>query len=1491
MVTATGVASARVASPRQRRFGYVALAALSYLPVLWTAPGEVAADTKQYLYLDPDRLLGRAASMWDPNIGLGTVTHQNIGYLFPMGPYYWVCEHLGIPDWVAQRLWLGSIVFLAGLGVLYLLRTLDLRGPGVPVGALAYMLSPYLLNYSARISVILLPFAGLPWMLAFAIRALRRGGWRYPALFAVTVQLVGGVNATALAFALVAPGLWIPYAVFVRREVTLRRALATSTRLALLVVATSLWWVAGLSLQAGYGLDILRYTETVRTVAKASVAPEVFRGLGYWFFYGRDKLGPWIESSVSYTQWLWLILVSYAIPTFALVSAALVRWRHRVFFALLAFVGLAISVGAHPYEDPSWFGATMKAFAERSSAGLALRSTGRAVPLVALSLAVFLALGVNALTPALRARLAARSATLSRYGIALPALVAVVVVANFPALVDGTYYGENLRRPEDIPGYWEEAAAALDRSGDGTRVLELPGADFASYRWGNTVDPITPGIMDRPYVARELIPWGSPASADLLNALDRRLQEGTLDPASIAPVARLLAVGDVVARYDLQVDRYNLIRPVPMKLLLTPPPHGLDEPESYGDDLGPPLHFPLLDETALALPAEVPDPPPVVIYPVQDAVPIVRARGTAPSLVLAGDGEGLVGAAAVGLVTADGIVVYSASRTPGELAAALADDTTLVVTDSNRRRARRWSTVRDNLGYTERPDEVPLVHDPSDARLDVFPDADVAASTVTEQHGATVTATAYGNPVSYTPEDRAARALDGDLETAWKVGAFAPVVGERIRVDLDRPVTTDRLELVQPLIGDRDRYITRATLTFHDGSHVTEERIDLDEGSRTPQGQVVTFAERRFDRIEIVVDADNVGARADYVGVSAVGFAEITIRDRGAGEPVRVLEVVRMPTDLTDGVGEASHEHRLVFLMERLRIHPVPPRYDEELHLSRAFTVPTERELTIGGEARLSSAAPDTVLDRALGYPGPAEGGIAVTPSARLPGAITARASQAVDGDPSTAWTTTFRDPTGHHVEIETPEPVTFDRLALQVVADGRHSVPTRLRVEAGGETRLVELPPVEDGSDPDRAVAVPTAPFAPLTGDRIRVTIEAVREVRTIDYFSASPITLPVAVAELGIPGVERPEPAGPPFPTCLDDLVFLDGAPVPVRLTGDRDAAERRAALSLEPCDAGDPIRLAPGRHVLSTAIGRDGGIDVDRLTLASDAGGGALPLDPHGVVPEPPPRPAPPELQVRDSRTSLSVDVSGAAGPFTLVLGQSFNAGWHATIGGDDLGPPTLVDGYANGWIVDPGEAESFTIELEWMPQRRVWWALGVSAAALLACLVLVIVTWGRRRIAPAAVPVHDPPAELLGIAAEGRTPGTAATVVAGMVVAAGVAFFVHPAVGLLLGVLAAAAVRSTRIRWVLRIGSPAALGACAVYIAVQQWRYSYPPVFEWPTFFDRAHVLGWLAGALLAADAVVEIARTWTGPGSAGAGTPAEPPADVPARQWAVEDSNL
>jgi hypothetical protein len=67
----------------------------------------------------------------------------------------------------------------------------------------------------------------------------------------------------------------------------------------------------------------------------------------------------------------------------------------------------------------------------------------------------------------------------------------------------------------------------------------------------------------------------------------------------------------------------------------------------------------------------------------------------------------------------------------------------------------------------------------------------------------------------------------------------------------------------------------------------------------------------------------------------------------------------------------------------------------------------------------------------------------------------------------------------------------------------------------------------------------------------------------------------------------------------------------------------------------------------------------------------------------------------------------------------------------------------------------------------------------------------------------------------------------------------------------------------VRVVLAIGAPVALVLAGLYVLAEQTLNEYPPVFEWPTFFDRVHVLGWLAVALIAADALVEVVRTRRG----------------------------
>ena len=45
----------------------------------------------------PDPFLSQVAFMWNPTVGLGTVNHQYIGYLLPMGPFFAVFHLLGVP--------------------------------------------------------------------------------------------------------------------------------------------------------------------------------------------------------------------------------------------------------------------------------------------------------------------------------------------------------------------------------------------------------------------------------------------------------------------------------------------------------------------------------------------------------------------------------------------------------------------------------------------------------------------------------------------------------------------------------------------------------------------------------------------------------------------------------------------------------------------------------------------------------------------------------------------------------------------------------------------------------------------------------------------------------------------------------------------------------------------------------------------------------------------------------------------------------------------------------------------------------------------------------------------------------------------------------------------------------------------------------------------------------------------------------------------------
>jgi hypothetical protein len=211
------------------------------------------------------------------------------------------------------------------------------------------------------------------------------------------------------------------------------------------------------------------------------------------------------------------------------------------------------------------------------------------------------------------------------------------------------------------------------------------------------------------------------------------------------------------------------------------------------------------------------------------------------------------------------------------------------------------------------------------------------------------------------------------------------------------------------------------------------------------------------------------------------------------------------------------------------------------------------------------------------------------------------------------------------------------------------------------------------------------------------------------------------------------------------------------------------------------------------------------------------------------------------------SLDLRVTGRKGPVWLVLGQSLSKGWHATAGGKDLGAPVLVDGYANGWLVDPGTAGEVDVRLRWTPQRIVWAGIAASLLGGLLCVAILVLGLRRKRwddAAPAPAPsARVRPFEVGAPVAWPRAMALAA--VMGLLIG----LVVHPLLGLAGVAVTAAALRVRRARAVGALGVLLLAGA-GIFTAVVRWTKDLKADFGWTDFFHPAHFLAWSALALIA-----------------------------------------
>lgn len=1275
---------------------------VALLPPLWSAPGRIAADTKTYLSLDPSGLLGQATSLWETDTGLGTVTHQTIGYLFPQGPWWWIADVIGLPDWITQRLWWATLIAVALFGAHRLARTVNpqVDARAATITALAYGFSPYLFAYISRISAILLPWAVLPWL----VLALRSGvtetrRWRSPARVALLVLVAGTVNATSIAFVVAGAVVWL-----VAELGSVRRAWPVVWRSAVTSVSVSVWWLVALVVQGANGIDILRFTETYETIMRTAMPSELLRGFGYWFSYGGDWLDPWVEATYGLLAQPWYLALGLLLALGSLIGLTMVDASARRPAAVLVVVGLAFAIGeAWTGGRSPWgliFGAAIDA-----GPGMVLRSTQRAVPLLALGLAF--GLGALSVTPPRLGRVARG-----------PVLIAAIMVQSLPWWTGGIATDAITRG--SLPADWTAVAAVLGDDVD-HRVWETPGADFASYRWGGTIDPVLVGLTDRSVVARELIPLGTDGAADLVSEVERRIAENTLDPAAIAPIARLMAADTIVARNDLEFERYGLARPddVTERIDASTDTNRVITGESTTPDAA------LIDEQTYGGVPGIGTVPAVAVWSVEDPMPVLSIRSGDP-IVVNGSAATLVALAEQGLIDGSEIIIDGDSTSDEPV------DAWTVLGDSNRREDRRWYSVGSTLGATRATGEVS--DDSSLQSLNVVADDD--RSTVSELTGgfAAVSASGYGSPAILSGEDRPEHGVDGDPFTAWRAAALESTEGVWFDAQLATAAPPAWVDLVQPLTGERDRWITQARVMTDGPSGKWSTVVDLGEASRALPGQRVMLSGESIESIRIEVLADSTGPLPGYGRSPGVGFAEVTLD----GVDPSTEWVVLPDDDRTPDDGG-----RTTVLLDRRRLDPATAnRFDPEPLLARSFDLAVDTTLTLSGSWAASAHGDDPVV----------------------------RASSAALVGVGPLWVSEF-DPVDPWLEVEVDRASSSLVKLVLGVGSLYSSVGSVVASDAVGH--MITAVPDNDGQV--------TLDVSAFDDAMVRLEFGDITARTTVDRFSDESRTLPVAVIAASPLVTASSYAVG----TCVDGLLELDGETVSVRLNADG---------TLTGCNV---VALDAGRHRLRSVAGHLSGVDLNRLVLDSGSGRTSTTVR---------------DLSMERSDTAIRSVIDTASAGEWLIVAESWNAGWRASIDGVDLGVPVVIDAYAMGWPIPSGLTGSVLIE--WQPQRVVSLAL---AAGLLAVLVMLLLA--SRRGAVASLPV----------VVAGRRRGV---VTAGLLlVALGPWALVAP--------LVAPLTRRGR-RWLLAVP----IATMWLWTSVRQVRWDMPVDLDWPSS------MGWAQGMIIA-----------------------------------------
>lgn len=936
--------------------------------------------------------------------------------------------------------------------------------------------------------------------------------------------------------------------------------------------------------------------------------------------------------------------------------------------------------------------------------------------------------------------------------------------------------------PHDAPAaYWEEAAAWLGQNAGDRRALVAPGSSFGVQVWGTSRDEPLQPLADSPWAVRDSIPLQPVPAIRALDSVQRVFDSGRPSPGLATTLAEQ-GIGFVVVRADLVPD-VTRTRPALVHAALRES-GGFTPVASFGAPLGA---DPVVGEEATATVDSGlrPEVPPVVIYavgPARDLTPFTVPLEQVPHV--AGGPEVAGRLDDVAALRAQGPVDPTVRLLAGDADAAGIAPSAVIGTDTPTNRETDFGRATGSTSALRSPGQERATLNP---RLDysarVGDESDGAAGGADEARrtgvswiGGGITASSSAGdadePGVVQPGRGVAALADRDERTTWSSRTGAGAFGENVRIDLDAPRDRLLLTLQTPPAEEQDGSpVVRVSVRTDNGTAVSGITPGKASSVALPAGET-TF-------VEVSAAATRNGTTGHAFEISELGLSsggtdvlprrEVDVP--AADGPVRgwslgtqypgrsacLPEAGRIagptaPTPCEDGLAMPAEEPgRFARTLDSgsaetlrpvlaVRARPGPAldtllttgRGERTAHGASAVDDPLGDALAaVDGDPGTAWRAPENtipVADREAA--GERNAG-----DDSAPGDPDAADSSAADSSPSTARS----DTAVPELTVDLPTEGAVDAVRITPAAAVSGARPEKVEIEIGGRTTRVDLSTLEPRADGSWIVDVPATRARSAT---LRITSWS--NVRNDAGSGFTP--RPVALGDVDLLDA-RGDSLAPAFGST-DALVSVPCSAGPeVSVTDDagrtvstvrmtlraRVAGLRRGAPVLAaPC--GDPVSIPAGRATIAVEPGD--ALSVDSLELGPPGLRGTT----LGVVDQ---KRVPTAVEDESAaRRELTLQSpSGDAGS-VLVVPQSFNAGWEATlVDGETRSPLTAVPvgGWQQGYVLPAHVPAGARVVLDFPLDTPYRAALATGPFALVLVLWMLLAR-GHDRAGTASTPLR-------------------------------------------------------------------------------------------------------------------------------------------------------